>query len=346
MTRVGWLAIGIVLFGCEGDPVGEVADAGSGGSAGLGGSAGVGGSAGTGGSGLGGSAGSAGSAGAAGAGGCSSSCAEELAPQSTVASALALGDSFVYLVTPTGVVRAPKVPGKPAAISTGSYLGPAAVDATHVYLFDKADLHLEKLSTSGGIPAALTPAQTATPFDLVLGAGYATYALYPQGVYRVPITGGTPALLSQAGDDPIAVEVDATDAFYVTTIGKTLMRAPLAGGTPTPLATALLAPRDLVLVGSNVIYADVNVILSMPKAGGSSDKIADALVDRMATDGSAVYWVSNVEKRVASVPVTGGAIHVYAKDEGSPDGVAVDDTHVYWINDGGLYRAAKSCCVL
>ena len=27
MTRVGWLAIGIVLFGCEGDPVGEVADA-------------------------------------------------------------------------------------------------------------------------------------------------------------------------------------------------------------------------------------------------------------------------------------------------------------------------------
>jgi hypothetical protein len=63
----------------------------------------------------------------------------------------------------------------------------------------------------------------------------------------------------------------------------------------------------------------------------------------MALDKTHVYFTQPKGGIVARAKRTGGPLEVIAKDQKTPNGIAVDATHVFWVNggDGTVMRASK-----
>jgi len=316
----------------------------SGGASGSGGSVAGGGSGGTAGGGSGGTAGSGGSAGSS----CNPSCSQELAPSTFAALDLAIDTQDVYFVSFSSVAKVKKTGGAPSSIASGSFKLPIGVDATHVYVFGGTSSDLEKIIKSGGTSLTLAASDGNAPQRLLLAKGYAYWTTYPGAVRRVAVTGGTPETLSPSGSDPYGLAVDDTYAWWSNrTFGKSVIRHNLTTKADDPVATGLLAPGDVAVDASNVYFADVNKILSRDKGNSAAltTAVPGILPDRIAVDGGYIYWASTTAKHVARAALAGGPVQVIAKGLTAPGGLAVDSTSVYFTNDGGVYRAAKDCCV-
>ncbi len=362
-------------LGCEGDPVGQlspdasasgggVSGAGTGGGSAAGGSVGSGGIAGTSGSGgavgsgasggtggtggtAGASGGAAGAGGAAGVGGCVATCAVELLPNTYSALDLAIDNQDVYFVSIAGLTRVPKSGGKAASVASGNLRPPILVDATHAYVSDAA-FTLQKVNKTSGAATQLAPSDGSVPQRISLAGGFVYWTTYPTGAYRVPVAGGTVEKLSLSGSDPYGIAANTTHVWWSNrAFGQNVIRHTLSPVAVDTVASGLLAPGDVALGNGKVYFIDVNQILSRSQDNtGTVDTVVGALADRIAVDATHVYWASNTAQHVARAPVAGGPAEPLAKKLKAPHGLALDATHVYFGNDGGVYRAAKSCCSL
>ena len=164
-----------------------------------------------------------------------------------------------------------------------------------------------KLPTSGGTPISLGSSPGALN-GLAVDATNVYWAT-DSAVMKAPIGGGgTTATLVSGNGSPLAV--DANNLYYgfdglggSNTYGPVL-QLPLAGGTPTTLATGLYE------------------------------------VDGIAVDAANVYWSDN-NGSVLRVPIGGGAVTTLAAKQSFGGDVAVDATHVYWITDIAVLKAPK-----
>ena len=320
--------------------------AGLGGGAGAGGSAGAGASAGAGGT----DAGvDAAAGGGAGAGGCQPSCTTNLVPESYAVQDFVVSGSELYFGNFTSISKVSTAGGAPALVANGNFRPPLAVDATSVYVFDGGDFHLKKLPKSGGAEVKIADGQGGPAQRLVVTGGYAYFTVYPTALHRVPIAGGVVEKLSTEPfptHDPLGVAVDATHVFWSNKIGQSISARALSGGAATSIATGLSAPLDVVLDGSNVIFADVTEIRSVPKQGGAvTPLVTGVLPSFMVADATHLYWTSSTAKRVERAPIAGGAIQVIAKEHSTLGRLALDADHVFFADEGGIERAAKDCCV-
>ena len=372
-----------LTLGCEGDPVGQLdTDAGASGSGGLGGTgtggqgaaagssgsggiggasggvagtgaqAGAGGTAGSGGlagsGGSGGLAGSGGGGGSAGTSGCVTSCGVELLPTTFSALDLAVDGQDVFYVSVSGVGKVPKGGGKAATLASGNYRSPIIVDGTHVYVAT-GTLALSKVNKVTGQVTALASSDGSTPQRMALAGGYLYWTTYPGGVHRVATTGGSSEKLSPSGSDPLGVASDGTHVWWSNrTFGKNVIRYNLTSKASEPVATGLAAPADVALQGTKVYFTDLTQVLSrnQDNTGAVAPVVTSILPDRIALDATHIYWNSNTARRVARAPLSGGGVTAIAKKLKSTGGLAIDVTHVYYTDDGAVYRAPKSCCEL
>jgi sugar lactone lactonase YvrE len=91
---------------------------------------------------------------------------------------------------------------------------------------------------------------------------------------------------------------------------------------------------------------DGSVSWADTKQGGSHPvKEHQGLPTTVAVSGDFAYWPSFGDGTVNRVLwSTGGTVTTLASNQASPNGIAVDDTHVYWTNydpDGAVMRAKK-----
>ena len=111
---------------------------------------------------------------------------------------------------------------------------------------------------------------------------------------KVALGGGTPVMLAtgaSAAEVPWDVTVDA-DAVYWSTYNSpgTVMRAPLAGGTPATLAQGQNGPRNIAVVGASAYWINLwifgnntGAVLTAPVAGGTPAPLARRRTIRTAS---------------------------------------------------------------
>jgi hypothetical protein len=137
-------------------------------------------------------------------------------------------------------------------------------------------------------------------------------------VLKVALAGGMPTVLAEGADSPGCVVVDATNAYFTEGGGQTLMKAPLAGGTPMALA--------------------------------SSQHILTQHTPHLAVGGGFVYWITDVygnvdayngKNALVRVSTSGGNVETVFSDlAGEPGGLWVDATNVYYSDKSGMYVRA------
>lgn len=256
--------------------------------------------------------------------------------------------------------RAPKSGGPPATIATGGVIGPLAIDGSTLYYPTGAAIR--RIGTDGTGGQTVVAAESYVVSDLALDA---------TRVFWLRL--GTWSGSNYNGDGQV-------------------MRAPLGGGSPTPLASNQNRPRAIAVFGSTVFwvtegtytgatYNNDGAVLSVPVGGGATTTIASNQRKPcgIAATTNVVYWttcgngqVAKLEQGVPGVQVlatgqhasdglvlhTGALFWPYAgfnpndptgevsefplatapfliaAEQYQPYRVAVDDTHVYWTNNG------------
>ena len=160
-------------------------------------------------------------------------------------------------------------------------------------------------------PTRLGPAQTLTSC-LGVDASFVYWSDAGPAIMKVPVGGGTPAEVVAGGDKNACVAVDGSGVYYFD--ADKLMKAPLSGGGAAPLATGqhLLKGAPIVAAGGYVYF------------------ITDVYGNVDAYNGK------NAVVRVSTT--SGAAPEVVVADlVGSPGGLAVDDTNVYYSDQMGVF---------
>jgi len=119
-----------------------------------------------------------------------------------------------------------------------------------------------------------------------------------------------------------------------------VIKVPLAGGTPTTLASDQPYPMSILVVGNDVYWASMNSnhpgLFSVPTSGGDRVSYAnDQATFFLTADANNVYWGRLAEvPAVNKMPLGGGPITQLATSDSRhlPGGIAVDAQYVYWLS--------------
>jgi sugar lactone lactonase YvrE len=134
------------------------------------------------------------------------------------------------------------------------------------------------------------------------------------------------------------------------------VRAPKAGGDPTPVAKVPGSKIQQLAADDGAVYwTDSGTgdptwsgrVKRASLADGKVDTLSDAPSPlAIAVDADTVYWTSSADAggRILAQKKTGGATFVLATDLRKPRGLAVDGKYVYWVStgDGSVCRTEKT----
>jgi hypothetical protein len=204
--------------------------------------------------------------------------------------------------------------------------------------------------------------------DLASDATYLYFTNQEGSLYRLAKSGGiAPELLTSISDQIVAIAVDADRIYFATASNDfsnflaSIESLPKNGGTPTLLASNVVAPADL-LVDDTYLYWNST---GTPSSDGA-DVQADGKIEKMrkdgtgrvvlaqnlsfpisiALDGDNVLFgetglaVGNTAAGLRSVPKAGGAVTSLV--DGAPViGIAPTPATIYFGSVGGLSFAAS-----
>ncbi len=142
----------------------------------------------------------------------------------------------------------------PAAAVT-IFSGPIAVSGDHVFWATPTDALIEAAPVAGGAARLVARGESVTALAANKSSLYFIGTHHGEkALFVVPKQGGTPKKLASIAQSPRFLVVDEADAYYAIKGG--LWRVPLTGGSPTSLlGDDVTAVKGLVVDGSNVFLA-------------------------------------------------------------------------------------------
>jgi hypothetical protein len=139
--------------------------------------------------------------------------------------------------------------------------------------------------------------------------------------------------------------VDAANVYFI--MGKAVVKLPLAGGSPTTLATTETPVSRMVVDATHVYWTSYRTtvfgsgatidgsVMKVPLAGGSATVLAGGQDPSggLAVDAQGVYWTTGTAVMRAGLDGSGAA----PLASGTPSSVAVDATSIYWTVGADRY---------
>jgi hypothetical protein len=211
-----------------------------------------------------------------------------------------------FIATPSGLYIAdlwrikhlPFAGGMPTTVAADD--GPIAdlaADNAWVYWGSAQRISARKAPIAGGAVTVLVdqgPGGISTS-PIFLGSNGNLYWVSSTNAFlSVSSLGGPLGVIAQVGVSQDFV-IDAANAYFLDLATGNISKLPLAGGTPTPLATGLpsAVPLPLMLDGTYLYWLDSANIAKVPVAGGSAIPVLDFNFTgaALAIDGTSVYWI-------------------------------------------------------
>ena len=276
-------------------------------------------------------------------------CQQDTSPE-TLASgldspwAIAVDDTSVYFVendnTEGTVSKVGKTGGAVVPLATGlSEPCAIAISATDVFWLERnggSGGILGRVSKGGGAAVPLTAELHNAQNHLALDGSYVYFGDGKAGgggaIRRIAMAGGPLETLVDTGIVNLATAIDVDDAWvYFENDSGQIKRVPKAGGTVETVGSG--SPSSLRVVGSTVYFTEYSdgLVRKLPFGGSPVTLAQDAYAaGELAVDGSHVYWVEFDSNGKVARVPLGGGAVQTISTPTNTIGVALDSTHVYW----------------
>lgn len=196
-------------------------------------------------------------------------------------------------ITASGIART-GLAGGPTQLLADTRCWALAVDDAGVYctsgLFGSVQT-VTKVPLGGGAPVTLDASMIHNAFGIVARAG----TLYWNGgdvIEKIPDSGGFPTTIA-SGVSGRDIAINATALYWQTSAG--LGTAPLSGGAPAAMAVSMPHVRQMTVDDAYVYWADDTdgTVMKAPLAGGTPTTLhAGDVPYAIAVDDRSVYWTS------------------------------------------------------
>lgn len=196
-------------------------------------------------------------------------------------------------------------------------------------------------------PAVVYSESSASPAGLALSDG-AVFWTDPSldRVGSAPKAGGSPKILAESTSAPWGISVDATHVYWASDWDEAVWKVPLGGGAKTQLAGVPSSgtTAGLAVSGGTLFWLGADTLRATPVAGGVTQVLGSATTPSSLTlviDAGNAYWGSWADGNVLRMPLAGGSTSVLAAAS-YPNDVDVDATSLYYGDDAGLWKVAKT----
>ena len=282
-------------------------------------------------------------------------------------SAIAMTEDRVYFTTRTtsqnGVMNDAgalfavfkRAGSKPLILSTdvkSAHYEALAVDATHAYVAT-SDARLFRIPLEGGAEDPIADL-SAPAVSITVDATHVVFATSAGIVERVlkDGTGAIEAVATIAGR-PRAVSVDEDGAIYVATSvtegeGGSIVKVGGAG-EPSVLATSASSPCAMVRDGDRLYFSAASGVHRLSLAGGPLTTVTAGsfAACALAADKEDLFFATAERAGTSGLmraPATGGESKPIAAAKRTivtPGAVAVDASHVYWLDATSVLRVTR-----
>lgn len=160
--------------------------------------------------------------------------------------------------------------------------------------------------------------------------------------------------LTSGQPSPSAIALDTTNVYWANQPMQAgaVVQLPIAGGTPTTVASAQGTLAAFAVEGSSIYWAnsdaDNTFILEGPVGGGAATTLASEptfIPVGLAANATNVAWTTEgttgtAAGTVVTAPLAGGAATTLAPDQGDVIALAMDATNVYWKSDRSILKVS------
>ncbi|OIQ99461.1 hypothetical protein GALL_183980 [mine drainage metagenome] len=292
--------------------------------------------------------------------------------------------------TPASPPQVTSVVALPAPIATGITFLPSSYTSSNqlrassvsvgsnLFFTDTSNSPLKSLSlNSFGITALAS--KIGTPENLVVNGQY-IYWVDGGRLNKTSISGAVTTVLQNGTRDPVAgstadIVVDGTYAYWVNTVSSTscspsctwtILRVPIAGGTPSQLASTNSEIVALASDANNIYWEERGIgpvttgcqcgstIKAVPKIGGTVVTLVDGLLNGLtsgswiptggiAVSGSAIFFADSTSTsyQMLEIPNTGGTVSILAtvptnigNAQNAIRSITAGSANVYWLDSG------------
>jgi hypothetical protein len=220
-----------------------------------------------------------------------------------------------------------------------------AVDEQNVYWTVEGtgkDGAVMKLALTGNAQPTALASGLYYPGALTVDATHVYFAT-ADGLYSVPIGGGSTSSLASLQGSATGIAVDKSSVYASVTpfspMDKgSVVSVPLFGGAPKTLADNLDEPKGVATSGQNVYYADTTDVFSVASGGGKAKTIeSQQYAYAVAADATHTYWTSGLEMgAVMQAGLGGGVPLTLVSDQFYPNAITVDAANVFFtVGKGG-----------